>query len=87
MALPEQRLPRGARIVDDMILVGDECWTMDDLRAWRADRDRDNRRDRARRADPDYRARYNARLREWRARNRERYNAYMRDWMRARRAA
>ena len=72
----------------DLILIGDQAWTPEEREAYRNRREREYERARMRRAtDPEYRERYNASKREWRARNRDRYNAYMREWMRQRRAA
>lgn len=59
------RLPRNAHVEGDLVIVGDEAWTQEDVERWRRARDRENAHDRALRADPEYRERYNAYYRRY----------------------
>ena len=63
----------------DLILIGDQAWTPEEL----AELERRRRHDRERYAtDPEYRQRRLDITRAWRERNRERHNAYQRAYMR-----
>jgi ferric-dicitrate binding protein FerR (iron transport regulator) len=65
---------------DGLYIVGEQALTREQYAAYRRMRDRDNARDRERRAnDPEYRERSNAYFRAWRDRNREHFRKYHRE--------
>lgn len=72
--------------LDDLVLIGDEAYTREELERLVSRRDRERVQARKYRSRPDVKERRRARHKEWVDRNRDRVRAYNTAWHRANRS-